>query len=381
MNCLIIFAKNPDTVPVKTRLAKSIGKEKAKAHYQEWLHDLITHNQHQSYDLVVYTLGGTSYFKQYDVRTRGQTGKDLGKSMQDALAHELKKYKKAILIGSDLPGLGPEVITHAFKQLDNADIVLGPAKDGGYYLVGMGKIHNIFGLEQWSHDRVLEQTLSLAKKKNLSYKLLAARRDIDTVEDLPTEVYGVVAKVYDLIDWYWESTRYRHIRPKVWAQAKGKVLDAGVGTGRNIPHYQGDVYAIDNSGSMLKRAKQRAKKHKKKIHFSNQDVTNLGFPDNYFDTVVATFVLCVLSAEQERKAIAEFKRVLKKNGRLLILHYQYSQNPLRRAIQQVFAPLIRLVFHARLNNPTMDHLKRCFRVDNREALHSDTLFLVSAIKS
>ena len=194
-------------------------------------------------------------------------------------------------------------------------------------------------------------------------------------------MYGLVAKVYDILDWYWESTRYRHIRPKVWANVKGKVLDAGVGTGRNIPHYKGNVYAIDNSDSMLQRARTRAKNYKKTIHFSNQDVTSLGFPDNYFDTVIATFVLCVLSPEQEQKAIEEFKRVLKKGGSLVFLHYQYSQQPMRRAVQMFFSPLVRFLFHARLGNPTMDHLKRCFHVDKRESLHSDTLFLVSATKS
>lgn len=119
-----------------------------------------------------------------------QQGKHLGQRMADALTHGISKGKIPILIGSDCPGINRTILDDAFDALTHNDIVIGPAHDGGYYLIGVAVTIDpaickmAFKHINWGTDTVLAQTLTQIKKLNLRYHLLDKLHDIDTAEDL-----------------------------------------------------------------------------------------------------------------------------------------------------------------------------------------------------
>ncbi len=105
--------------------------------------------------------------------------------MHHAFEHTfLNKYKKVIIIGSDCIDLSAAVIEDAYKILNNSDVVIGPAKDGGYYLLGMKNPHPcLFRNVSWSTSEVFKQTLSICRSQHLNYCLLPTLTDIDVEND------------------------------------------------------------------------------------------------------------------------------------------------------------------------------------------------------
>ena len=195
--------------------------------------------------------------------------------------------------------------------------------------------------------------------------------------------YTTIASWYDILDTYWEKRRYHQARALMWAMVKGKrILDAGVGTGRNIPFYPktAAVDSIDLSKRMLEQAKARAVHLKVYPHFSRMDISKLRYPSRTFDTVVSTFVLCVLTPDKEEEAVKELHRVLKKGGRLILLDYTYSNHTLRKAIQKAFLPLIFSLYGTRLDNPTLHVVSTYFTIERVAYLHADTLRMIIARK-
>jgi len=188
MNMLIMFAKYPEKGKVKTRLAKDIGDEEAVKLYKEFVAMLVKEHASASYGFKIYA---TPDHRKDKFRTMyswisfsSQVGYDLGERMYNALRTELQEHDKVIIIGSDLPVLSCSEIAKAFEMLDNHDVVLGPAMDGGYYLIGMNAPQRIFSGIRWSTTTVLEQTMNRIKRQRLSHTLLDLKQDIDTVEDL-----------------------------------------------------------------------------------------------------------------------------------------------------------------------------------------------------
>jgi rSAM/selenodomain-associated transferase 1 len=118
-----------------------------------------------------------------------QEGDDLGDKMYNAITKAAGVgYEEICLIGSDNMEISPSVILEGFESLGNSDIVIGPSRDGGYYLIGMKKPHaNIFHISGWSTSTVLEETLSKAKMLNLTCHLLEELNDIDELEDIRDE--------------------------------------------------------------------------------------------------------------------------------------------------------------------------------------------------
>ena len=115
-----------------------------------------------------------------------QSGVDVGERMNNALSAELETYTKVCLIGSDCLALTDTDITNAFKQLDEADVVIGPAIDGGYYLIGMKTPHpQIFSEISWGTSTVLENTLQKCASSGLLVHQLTTLGDIDRIEDVP----------------------------------------------------------------------------------------------------------------------------------------------------------------------------------------------------
>ncbi len=196
-NGLLIFVKNPVEGKVKTRLAKTIGDQNALLIY----HALLNHTRTIASEISV------SRYLFYDEKIEinddwfndlytknQQVNGDLGKRMSAAFEHVFSKgVSKAIIIGSDCIELTTEIITNAFELLENNDVVIGPALDGGYYLLGMKTLHNcIFENKSWSTDLLIAETLESLKKENLSVQLMPKLSDIDTETDLTPELRNLI---------------------------------------------------------------------------------------------------------------------------------------------------------------------------------------------
>jgi uncharacterized protein len=183
-NALVIFAKDPNAEKVKTRVAKDTGQPKARTIYKAILTKLLKQHENTKYDTFVKLRGDTSFFKQFKINIVDDTPGGLGAKLLKAFEDYLVGHEKLAVIGSDLPAITKEDVQDAFDALDSADVVLGPATDGGYWLVAMKEANNIFTLERYSHNKVLEETLSLCQNQGLSVRLLDERSDIDTLFDV-----------------------------------------------------------------------------------------------------------------------------------------------------------------------------------------------------
>jgi rSAM/selenodomain-associated transferase 1 len=186
---LIIFVRKPEQGKVKTRLAASVGEDEALRIYQLLLeHTKAVANQLDCDKYVFYA----SAIEPDDMWSNGftkrlQAESDLGARMKSAFADLFQLgYQRICIIGSDCFELTPLIVQQAFAGLNEADIVIGPAKDGGYYLLGMRHgIKEVFEGVQWSTENVFAQTMELAAKVGWTCSLLPRLVDVDTVEDLP----------------------------------------------------------------------------------------------------------------------------------------------------------------------------------------------------
>ena len=166
--------------------------------------------------------------------------------------------------------------------------------------------------------------------------------------------YAHVARFYDLLDLPFEYGRYRTIRPVLFEGAGGTVLDAGVGTGRNMPFYPegGEVTGIDISPQMLARAQKRKERLGVSAELRLMDVMATGFPGGHFDYVIATFLFCVLDDEDQLPALRELLRICKPDGEIRLLEYTYSSDPQKRLVMRLWAPWVRLVYGAAFDRHT-----------------------------
>lgn len=185
-NLILVFVRNPELGKVKTRLAKTLGDSAALKVYIILLEHTESVLQTISCDKVVYY---SEKIQQNDLWSKAfyqkklQKGPDLGTRMKHAFEMAFKdSYKKVVIVGSDLYDLNPTHIEDAFEALEKHDLVIGPSLDGGYYLLGMKKLHSaVFENKLWGADTVLEATLNDLKQQNV--KLLETLNDIDTFED------------------------------------------------------------------------------------------------------------------------------------------------------------------------------------------------------
>lgn len=170
--------------------------------------------------------------------------------------------------------------------------------------------------------------------------------------------YRRIAAFYDLLDLPFEYGRYRRIRPRLFEGLSGTILDAGVGTGRNMPFYPegAKVVGIDLSPAMLARAKQRRDRLGFTVELKEMDVRHTAFPNHSFDAVVATFLFCVLAPEHQAPALKELARICKPQGQIRLLEYVYSEQPLRRLVMRLWAPWVRWVYGAGFDRATEGHL-------------------------
>ena len=172
------------------------------------------------------------------------------------------------------------------------------------------------------------------------------------------ETYERIARLYDLLDLPFEYGRYRRIRPLLFSGLSGRVLDAGVGTGRNMPFYPRDaeMVGIDLSPAMLARAERRRAALDAKVDLRRMDVTRLDFPDASFDAAVATFLFCVLPEELQAPAMAELGRVVKPGGEIRLLEYVRPTGAFRQVMARLWEPWMRLAYGAGFDRRTEAHV-------------------------
>lgn len=186
-NLLLIFTRNPELGKVKTRLAKTIGDEAALDVYKHLLNHTKQVTKNLSCDKAVYYSVKVRENDIWDATTYQkhlQNGNDLGIRMLNAFQQAFSTgYEKVVIIGSDLPDLTSEHINEAFEKLNSNDVVMGPAEDGGYYLLGMKKLHaNIFQNKNWGTSTVRKDTLN--DLQNESVFLLETLNDVDVFDDI-----------------------------------------------------------------------------------------------------------------------------------------------------------------------------------------------------
>ena len=170
--------------------------------------------------------------------------------------------------------------------------------------------------------------------------------------------YERIAPLYDLLDLPLEYSRYRKIRPLLFQGLTGRVLDAGVGTGRNIQFYppEAEVVGIDISPAMLARAERRRLSLGADVELRQMDVADREFEDQSFDAAVATFLFCVLPDELQVPALREIGRVVKLGGTIRLLEYVRPRGAMRRAVTRLWEPWIAWAYGAGFNRQTEKHV-------------------------
>jgi uncharacterized protein len=186
---LIVFSKNPVAGKVKTRLGACIGPAEALKVYEalRGITELVSAPARCS-RAVFYSdfIPGTDLFMTGGTRAFLQEGADLGERMHRAFLEGFTLgFRHVALIGTDCPGLSTFLIDKAFEALEEHDAVLGPARDGGFYLVGLNRpMPELFIGRTWSTSRVLHESMEIFRKHGRDCELLPALSDIDTIEDL-----------------------------------------------------------------------------------------------------------------------------------------------------------------------------------------------------
>ena len=187
---LMVFVRNPQLGTVKTRLATTVGDKVALEIYIELMRHTAEVTHKVSADKKVFY---SEKIEQHDVWTEMnfskvlQTKGTLGQRMENAFRTAFEKgYKKVLIVGSDLYSLKTSHIEKALHQLDKKEVVIGPAQDGGYYLLGLKKnLPALFCNKSWGTSTVLKETLNDLKLKSIF--LMETLNDIDNFEDLKKE--------------------------------------------------------------------------------------------------------------------------------------------------------------------------------------------------
>lgn len=191
--CVIMFVKSAERGMVKSRLATSVGEDVVLDLYKCFVNDLIKMLKQGKYPLKIFFYPPDS--KQVVIEWLGterflvpQRGDNLGDRMKNAFDLVFSQgFDRALLIGSDSPDLPNLFIDEALEALKDYDAVVGPSHDGGYYLIAFTRdtfLAQVFSGINWGTSEVLEQTMGVLRKTNLTVYTLPAWRDIDTIDDL-----------------------------------------------------------------------------------------------------------------------------------------------------------------------------------------------------
>jgi rSAM/selenodomain-associated transferase 1 len=191
--CLLFFVKNPERGKVKSRLAAVIGDDSAVSLYKNLVAQMLSTLKGGTFPLYIcfFPKNAQKPIKNWlgrAYRYIPQKGKDLGERMRNSFIDAFAMgYKRVVLIGSDIPDLPMKYIEEAFKSLKEMDAVMGPAYDGGYYLIGFKDktfSPQVFEGIAWGTKSVFDETTKKLKRLRRAVRTLPCKRDIDTVEDL-----------------------------------------------------------------------------------------------------------------------------------------------------------------------------------------------------
>lgn len=191
--CVIVFLKVPQRVPVKTRLSKSLDQEIVVNLYKNFVLDVLGMLQTGRHTTVIgfyppQALREITSWLGRDHDYLPQQGDDLGQRMENAFDSIFQTgFRQVLLLGTDFPDLPGSIIDEAFESLHKNDAVIGPAVDGGYYLIGFNShsfLPAVFDKIPWGSDTVFEKTMTVLGSNRSRIHVLPQWRDIDTYQDL-----------------------------------------------------------------------------------------------------------------------------------------------------------------------------------------------------
>jgi ubiquinone/menaquinone biosynthesis C-methylase UbiE len=193
--------------------------------------------------------------------------------------------------------------------------------------------------------------------------------------------YDRISPVYDLLESLAERSKFSRWRRLLFQQVKGSnILEVGVGTGKNFPYYPPgrEVTAIDLSEGMLSRARKKLASYPSaRINLKTMDVQKLDLEAGSFDTAVATFVFC--SVPNPVLGLREVRRVLKPEGKLLLLEHVLSERPVLRFLMKLMSPIMVRITGANINRSTVRNIQKAgFRIEEEKNLWLDIVKLIVA---
>jgi uncharacterized protein len=189
-NCLIIFTRYPEPGKTKTRLIPALGEEGAAQLHRRMAEHMVQQARLLSCTIEVWYVGGTEELMQdwlgEGLLYREQPVGDLGDRMCGAFRSAFDQgYQSVMIVGTDCPGLTTDFLAQGFAALQNQVVIIGPAIDGGYYLIGLQRlVPELFQGVAWSTSSVFSETLAIAQQLQLPTYLLPPLSDIDLPDDL-----------------------------------------------------------------------------------------------------------------------------------------------------------------------------------------------------
>jgi len=191
---LIVFARWPEAGRVKTRLAKDLGEIAATELYRMFVEEILQTTRSLSLQRHLFFFPAeraaeiSNWLQAESIDLQPQAEGDLGAKMHAAFSQLFAgAARKILIIGTDSPDLPTSIFTDALNALDTVDAVIGPAYDGGYYLLGFtrkGYLPDVFSNISWSTETVASQTVKILQAGNRTFKQLPMWNDIDTVDDI-----------------------------------------------------------------------------------------------------------------------------------------------------------------------------------------------------
>lgn len=181
---------------------------------------------------------------------------------------------------------------------------------------------------------------------------------MNQINEMIRRRYNRAAQFYDLFEKPMEIMSLKKWRIELMKDLKGKVLEVGVGTGKNIEYYPKDIdiTAIDFSEKMLEKAKEKAKWFNKKVNLIQMDAQDLKFHDNIFDTVFTTCVFC--SVPDPIKGLKEIRRVCKPTGKIIMIEHVRSERKVLGLIMDILNPIVVNTYGANINRRTVENIHK-----------------------
>lgn len=200
--------------------------------------------------------------------------------------------------------------------------------------------------------------------------------------EITKKKYDRCSILYNVLEYPLEKLFFSKWRKEMLSPLKGKILEMGIGTGKNIQYYSKNakVTGIDISPGMLNKAVEESNRLKRNYPLLLMDAQNLRFKENTFDYVTCTFVLC--SVPNPVKTLKEIKRVCKPNGRILMIEHILSKNKFIAFLQHLHNPITKFFFGFNVNRDTIFNIKRAgLQIVAEENLASNDIFKLIICKS